>query len=84
LILCSLSILRTALACAADEVEVVAFSGFLADTHAVTVLPDIALLAGDAMRPIVNLPVRAADAVKNPVFFFLSKLFESQLLALYL
>jgi hypothetical protein len=81
--LCSFGVFRTALACFTDEMEIISFSIFLAYTDAFAVLPDIAFLARNAMRPIIDLAICAANAVENPVFL-LSQLFKSLLLSLYL
>jgi hypothetical protein len=61
----------------ADEMKVIFVGLFLVDAKAFAMLPDIAPFAGHAVRPIVDLAVDAANAVKNPVFLLLFKLLQS-------
>jgi hypothetical protein len=50
-----------------NKVEVLPLDIFLLDTEAFTVLPDIAPLAGNTVRTVVNLAVQAAQAVSHPL-----------------
>ena len=66
----------------ADEVEIVRLGLLLINAKALAVLPYVAFLARHAVGAIVDLAIHAADAVENPVFFFLLQLFQSLLVLL--
>lgn len=53
--------------------EIIAVGLFFTDSDALTVLPDVASFASDAMRTIINLAIDATNAVKDPVILFVFK-----------
>lgn len=59
---------------AADEMEIFLLSILFGNIKAFAVLPDVTSLAGNAMCPIIDLPIDAADAVKYPVVFLVLQL----------
>jgi hypothetical protein len=62
-------------------VEIFPVGRCLTNTHAFAVLPDVALVACNAVGAIVDLSVGTADAIEYPVFF-LGKLLQCLLLPL--
>ena len=72
--LLSLVVLLALNAGLAGEVEVIVVGILVADADALGVLPDVTLLARNAESAIIDLTIRATDAVKHPILIILQLL----------
>lgn len=59
----------------ANEMEVISFRLFFADSGTLAVLPYVAFLTSNTVSAIVHLPIDAANTVEDPVLLFIVKFF---------